>query len=121
MLRNVLKARYGQIWNENMAFIRKMPYTMNGGIARDGLCPLCRQPDSCAHIFGGCRHPEMVKAYIAGHNEAGKMILEAIKNGPIGNNFMISDVETKETMQEHGTQGMRLPVWFAKPETIQQL
>ena len=120
-LRNVLKSRFGQTWNKGMAYIRKMPYIGHEGIARNNLCPLCNHPDSCSHIFGGCKHADMTKNYIARHNAAGKMILKAIKDGSCGNQYMIADLGTKDAMAEHGADGSRLPGFLARPQTIQKL
>ena len=63
----------------------------------------------------------MTKSFIARHNEAGRMILKAIKNGPIGNHYMIADIGTEEHMTDLGVQDMRLPDWLAKPEIIEKL
>ena len=73
LLRNVLKARYGQLWNMNMAYVRKMPYMRGLRTATSNACPLCSLlEDSGSHLLGGCRHRDMVKSYIARHNEAGR-------------------------------------------------
>ena len=121
MLRNTLKARYGQLWNRSMAFNRKMAYLKDEGIARDNLCPLCHRPDSIGHFLGGCRHPDMTKSYIARHNEAGRKILKELKRGPLGNQFMIADVGSEDYMKDLGAQGLKLPEWIAKSDTIKAL
>ena len=118
ILRNTLKARYGQLWNMNMAFVRKMPYMKHLCVARSNACPLCSFEDSGSHILGGCRHRDMTKAYIERHNEAGRLIFKAIRNGTMGNNTFIADLGTKTHMQEMGALDTRLPPWLACESTI---
>ena len=118
MLRNILKARYGQLWNMHMAFVRKMPYMKHLGIARSSACPLCHCEDSGSHILGGCRHRDMTKSYIDRHNKAGRLIFKAIMNGTKGNNTFIADLGTQECMQGMGAMDTRLPPWLASASTI---
>ena len=118
MLRNTLKARYGQLWNKHMAFIRNMPYRNGLGVARNDSCPLCGQPDSGSHILGGCGHPEMKKAYISRHNAAGRLILKAIQSGAKGNCFTIADIGSHDKLEGIETQGTRLPAWLISEDTI---
>ena len=118
ILRNTLKARYGQLWNMNMAFVRKMPYMKHLCVARSNACPLCSFEDSGSHILGGCRHKDMTKAYIERHNEAGRLIFKAIRDGTMGNNMFIADLGTKTHMQEMGALDIRLPPWLACEATI---
>ena len=68
MLRNVLKARFGQLWNMNMAYVRKVPYMKGLRVATSNACPLCCLTDSGSYILGGCRHKDMVKSFIERHN-----------------------------------------------------
>ena len=91
ILRNVLKARYGQLWNMNISYVRKMPYIRGLRTATSNGCPLCSLEDSGSHLLGGCRHQDMVKSYIARRNEAGRLILKAITKGTSGNNVFIAD------------------------------
>ena len=118
ILRNTLKAGYGQLWYMNMAFVRKMPYMRHLCVARSNACPLCSFEDSGSHILGGCRHKDMTKAYIERHNEAGRLIFKAIRNGTMGNNTFIADLGTKTHMQEMGALDTRLPPWLACESTI---
>ena len=71
ILRNVLKACYGELWNMNMAYVQKMPYIRGLRAATSNACLLCSLEDSGSHLLGGCRHRDMVNSYIARHNEAG--------------------------------------------------
>ena len=112
MLRNTLKARYGQLWNKHMAFIRNMPYRNGLGVARNDSCPLCGQPDSGSHILGGCGHPEMKKGYISRQNAAGRLILKAMQSGTKGNCFTIADIGSHDKLEGIETQGTRLPAWL---------
>ena len=82
ILRNVLKARYGRLRNMNMAYVQTMPYIRGLRTATSNACPLCSLEDSGSHLRGGCRHQDMVKSYIARHNEAGRLILKAITHLP---------------------------------------
>ena len=102
ILRNVPKARYGQLWNMNMAYVRKMPYVRELRTATSNASPLCSLED-LGSPFGGCRHQDIVKSYIARHNEAGRLILKAITKGTSGNNVFIADLGTQENMQANGS------------------
>ena len=89
---NVLEARDSQWWNIDMAYVCKMPPNFRGlRTATSNACALSALGDSSRHLLGGCRHRDMVKSYIEHHDEAGKLILEAITMGTIGNNVFITD------------------------------
>ena len=62
ILCNVLKARYGQLWNMNMTYDRQIPYIRGLRTATSNECPLCLLEDSGSHLLGGCRHRDMVTA-----------------------------------------------------------
>ena len=121
ILRNVLKARYGQLWNMSMAYVRKMPSGRGLRTATSNACPLCSLEDSGSHLLAGCRHRDMVKSHIARHNEAGRLILKAITKGTSGNNLFIADLGTQENMQAMGALDTRLPPWLAQETTNSEM
>jgi len=51
MIRNTIKYRNGQLYNKKLAYMRKQAYMPGQGIAKDSLCPLCRQEDSGGHML----------------------------------------------------------------------
>ena len=91
-IRQVLKARYGVMWNMRQAYKMKCSYFGNGPIAKNTLCPLCRQPDSTNHLLNGCMHPEMKALQIERHNEAGRLILKELARGKHGAYHTMADV-----------------------------
>ena len=115
----------GQLWNMNMAYVRKMPYIKGLRTATSNACPLCSLEDSGSHLLGGCRHRDMVKSHIARHKEAGRLILKAITKGTSGNNIVINvfiaDLGTQENMQAMGVLDTRLPHWLAQETTISKM
>jgi len=85
---------------------------MRGGpVAIDNLCPLCGQPDSRSHILGGCAHPEMRKMVIYRHDEAHRIIINAINKGRKGSFLIIADVDTAATLGNLGVHHKRIPKW----------
>ena len=101
-----------------MAYARKMPYIRGLRTATSNACPLCSLEDSGSHLLGGCRHRDMVKSYIARHNEAGRLILKAITKGTSGNNVFIADLGPQKNMQAMGALDTRVPPWLAQESTI---
>ena len=98
MLRNTNKAKTGQLWHQGKAYLWKMPYLQGGPVATDNLCPLCSQPDSGNHILGGCAHPGMKETVIHRHDEAHRIIINAINKGRKGSCLAIADVGTAATL-----------------------
>ena len=98
----------------DMAYVRKIPYIKGLRTATSNACPLC----SGSHLLGGCRQRDMVKSYIARHNEAGRLILKTITKGTSGNNVFIADLGTQEDMQAMGALDTRLPSWLTQETTI---
>ena len=85
---------------------------MRGGpVATDNLCSLCSQPDSGSHILGGCAHPEMKKMVIYRHDEAHRIIINAINKGRKGSCLVIADVGTAATLGNLGVHHKRIPKW----------
>ena len=66
-------------------------------------CPLWSLEDSGIHFLGACRHRDMVKSYIARHNETGRLILEAITKGTSGNRVSIADLGTNGKHASNGS------------------
>ena len=111
MLRNVNKSKTGQIWHKGKAFLWKMPYMPGWPIATDNLCPLCGKPDSQSHILGGCAHPEMKKMVIYRHDEAHRIIINAINKGNLGSFAIVADVGTAASLRNLGVHYKRISEW----------
>ena len=111
MLRNTNKAKTQQLWHKGKAYLWKMPYMRGGPVATDNLCPLCNQPDSGSHILGGCAHPEMKKMVIYRHDEAHRIIINAVNKGKKGSCLIIADVGTAATLGNLGVHHKRIPKW----------
>ena len=111
MLRNVNKSKTGQIWHKGKAFLWKMPYMPGWPIATDSMCPLCGEPDSQSHILGGCAHPEMKKMVIHRHDEAHRIIINAINKGNLGSFAIVADVGTAASLGNLGVHHKRIPEW----------
>ena len=116
ILRNVLKARYGQLWNMNMAYVRKMPYMKGLRTATSNACPLCSLEDLGRHLLGGCRHKDMVKSYIARHNEAGRLISRQSQRGQVATMFYSLTLAHKKTCKQWEPWiRVCLPGWLRRP------
>ena len=74
---DLLKARFGRLWNKKLAFMFKMPYLAGESTARDMKCP--GDPDSAGHMIGNCSHKEMKALYIARHDRATRQVIKEIK------------------------------------------
>ena len=109
-----MSTRYGQLWNMDMAYVQTMPYIRGLGTA---TCRLCSLEDSSSHLLGGCRHQDMVKSYIERHNEAGRLILQAIAMGSSGYNLFIAPLCTTQNMQARGGSDRYLPFRLAQKTT----
>jgi len=79
----------------------------------NNLCPLCGQPDSGSHNLGGCAHPEMREMVIYRHDEAHRIIINAINKGRKGSFLSnnIADVGTAATLGNLGVHHKRIPKW----------
>ena len=53
LVTQVLKYRFGQLWNIKLAFLQRRPYLLGFPMPRSNRCPHCHQPDSGGHIMGG--------------------------------------------------------------------
>ena len=53
ILGNVLKARYGQLWNKNMAYVQKTPFIRGLRSANSNASHLCSLEDCDSHLLGG--------------------------------------------------------------------
>ncbi len=111
MLRNTNKAKTGQLWHKGKAYLWKMPYMRGGPVAIDNLCPLCGQPDSGSHVLGGCAHLEMRKMVIYRHDEAHRIIINAINKSRKGSFLIIADVGTAATLGNLSVHHKRIPKW----------
>ena len=92
----VLKYRFGQLWNMKLAFRQGQPYLPSWPLPRSDRCPHCQQPDSGGHILGGCNHRVMKSLYISRHNEAMRKVLKHINQGKHGAFLKIADIGRSE-------------------------
>ena len=98
-VKQLLKARYGQLWNKHMAHVRGMPYMPGQSIARDSKCPLCSGEDSTSHFLGGCLDSDMLSWFISRHDEAARICIVAMKKGSNGNRVRRWKPRTTWSMQ----------------------
>jgi ribonuclease HI len=58
---NILKYRYGVLWNKKIAHRFGSPYLigLDTQPAKNWACPLCGEEDSGGHILGGCKNAEI--------------------------------------------------------------
>ncbi len=113
---NIFNYRTGQIWNNNIAFKRHMPYMPGQPIARDTHCPLFRGDDSQGHIFGSCMHSEMSKQYIARHDKAMRTVIQAFTKEQY---YQIADVGKIEALKDIGMHSKGVPA-FVPPDRCLQ-
>ena len=76
----------------------------------DAPCPLCGGNDSCGHILGACRHPDMHKQYIIRHNKAVEKITSLLRKGKNGGCYIVADIGTLEN-PDPNSDDTRLPTW----------
>ena len=82
-------------------------------------CLLCGEPDGAHHSLSGCSH--MKGMYIDRHNEAGRLILKALKKGALGGSLVMHDVGHQvdaELLGDDSTAagiGTRIPEWVCTP------
>ena len=89
---NLLEARWGQLWNKNMAYRQKMQYRAGEGVATNANCPLCGSHDRISHMLGSCTHPMMKAMFIERHNIAARMNLKLLLEGSHGNYYILADI-----------------------------
>ena len=109
---NLLKARWGQLWNKNIAYRQNMSYGKGQGKALDARCPLCKEADGISHMLGSCNHAMMKGMYIERHNLAARKILRLILEGSHGNCYMLADVGSEAKLGGLGALDSRLPEWL---------
>ena len=109
---NLLKARWGQLWNKNMAFRQNMQYCAGEGVATNANCPVCGSHDGMSHMLGSCTHPMMKAMFIERHNIAARMILKLLLEGSHGNCYIWADVGSTNRLGDLGALDSRLPNWL---------
>ena len=107
--RQVLKARYGQVWTMRKARLYGMPYFRGGRIPTDIKCPLCGLNDSTGHMLGECMDADMKSIYIERHNEAARMILGEVMKGEYGNRLVCMDVGSSTKVAHLNEKHTRIP------------
>jgi hypothetical protein len=116
--RSIHKARYGQLWNRRIAWMRgKKCYSTQQTIHSDA-CPLCGQSDSITHILGACSHRNMKAIYIKRHDEAGRKLVKLIRKGAHGGWFIAADIGAPAKLKQFQIQEKRVPHWLLPPPTI---
>ena len=106
-IREVWKARSGQTWNVDKAFLFGMLY--NGMQVLHNACPLCGEEDSITHILSACKHPLMVALYILRHDQAGRKILRAIHAGSRGSAETHADIGAADKLDSLEIGSKRVP------------
>ena len=93
IMRIVLKARNGQLYSTIWSPFGKRHTFRELGTTTFNAGPLCSLEQSGSHLLGGCRHRDMVKSYIEGHNESGRRILKATTDTR-GSDVIMADINT---------------------------
>ena len=115
----ILKYRFGQLWNMKLAYRQGRPYLPGWPLPRSDKCPHCRQPDSGGHILGGCNHKVMKSLYISRHDEAMRKVLKHINQGKHGAFLKIADIGRDELTKDLGVLDKRIPTWLIPDGTLQ--
>jgi ribonuclease HI len=114
---NLLRARWGHLWNRKLAYRYRRPYTGETRPACNDKCPLCHSAqDGASHILAGCQLSDMKGAYIKRHDLAVKLIQKSISKGSMGGCYTIMDAGQEQELPE-SVQGKRLP-FTLKPPTV---
>ena len=115
----VLKYRFGQLWNMKLAYLQQRPYLPGWPMPKSTRCPHCGQPDSGGHILGGCEHRVMKSLYISRHDETMRKILRAINKGKHGAFLKIADIGRDELTLDLGVIDKRIPDWLVSDSTLE--
>ena len=107
--RQVLKARYGQIWTMRKAYNYRMPYFRGGKVANNIKCPHCHHNASTGHMLGECCDKDMKGMYIERHNEALRLIAAEIQKGESGNHMVYLDAGKDEKVQHLACPNKQIP------------
>ena len=110
MARTILRLRWGREYNAKLATKMKLPYAPTGNT--DGNCPLCKLPDSCAHMLGGCQHPDIKAMTIKRHNTAVQLLHKATQASELGGCYTLMDAGHLPGELVH----TRIPKWML-PDT----
>ena len=116
--RQLLKARYGQMWNMRQAFKMNRPYWPGGAVASNIRCPHCGEEDSTGHMLNGCLNPELKSMYIERHNEAGRRIIKEMSKGKFGGHYTMADVGSYDKVEQLGIRDNRIPPSILSDKTI---
>ena len=99
-----LKARWGQLFNQKLAF--------RYGLAPNPNCLRCGQPDSVGHMLGGCQEKSCKAITIERHNKSVRIITDTItRSSKFGGCFTVMDA-CPSTQLPPGVQATRLPPWL---------
>ena len=108
----VLRYRFGQLWNMKLAYRQRRPYLPGMRPPRNACCPHCGREDSGGHILGGCQHAGLKAMYISRHDAAMRKVLKAITRGPHGSFLKIADIGRDELVKDLGIVSKRIPPWL---------
>ena len=111
---NLLKARWSQLWNKNMAVRQKMQYCAGEGTATNANCPLYRDVDPMMVYLTcrSCTHPMMKATFIERHKIAARMVLKLLLEGSHGNFYILADVGSTTCLGDLGALDVWLPHWL---------
>ena len=120
VITQVLKYRFGQLWNMKMAIRQRRPYLPGWPIPRSDRCPHCHQPGSGGHIMGGCGHRVLESLYISWHDGALRKVLKAITQGQHGSYQKIADIGRDELISDLSIIDKRIPRWLIPDNTLEE-
>ena len=109
---NLLKPRWGQLWNKSIACSRKVAYMSGQARATNPSCPLCGEKDGISHMLGGCTHPLITALQTKRHNLASRKIPGLLQEGALGNCYTIADVGSHARLGNLGALDSRIPTWL---------
>ena len=95
---NMLKYRYGVLWNKKIAYRFGSPYLigLDTHPAKNWACPLCGEEDSGGHILGGCKNADIVGLKILRHDDTVIAIGRTILHGNEGAWYTLMDAGKRE-------------------------
>ena len=120
VITQVLKYRFGQLWNMKLAYLQRRPCLSGFPMLRSDRCPHCHQPDSRGHILGGYGHSDMKSLYISCHDEAMRKVMKATNQGRHGSYLKIADNGRDKLIRDLGVVSERVPDWLVTDDTLQR-
>ena len=120
----VLKYRFGQLWNMKIAYRQNRPYVPGlTPAAMHARCPHCGMKDPDGSYSGLCQSAVLKAMYVLKqtlrHDEAMRKVLKAITRGPHGPFLKIADIGRDELVQGLGIVSKRIPAWLLSDADLQ--